>query len=93
MAMFKKEAEEYLNGVYRRLKRRKGSVRVTIEVGAFDIGQEILRFAKEKGINLIAISSHGHSGIEKWVFGSIANKVVQASKAPVLLVKSVGAKI
>ncbi len=93
LAMFKKEAEEYLNGVYRRLKRRKGSVKVTIEVGAVDVGQEILKFAEEKGVNLIAISSHGHSGIERWVFGSIANKVVQASQAPVLLVKAVGTKL
>jgi nucleotide-binding universal stress UspA family protein len=93
LALFKKEAEEYLNGVYRRLKRRKGSVSVTIEVGAYDIGQEILSYAGKKKVNLIAISSHGHSGIERWVFGSIANKVVQASQVPVLLVKAVGAKL
>jgi nucleotide-binding universal stress UspA family protein len=93
LAVLKKEAEEYLNGVYRRLKRRKGSVRVKIEVGAFDIGQEILRYAGDNRVNLIAISSHGHSGIERWVFGSIANKVVLNSKAPVLLVKAVGAKL
>jgi nucleotide-binding universal stress UspA family protein len=93
LAILKKEAEEYLDGVYRRLKRRKGSVRVNIEVGAYDIGQEILRFAGKKRVNLIAISSHGHSGIEKWVFGSIANKVVLNSKVPVLLVKAVGSKL
>jgi nucleotide-binding universal stress UspA family protein len=95
MAIFQKEAEEYLNGVYRRLKRRKGTVKVTIKVGdkVGDVGQEIIKFAEEKGINLIAISSHGHSGIEKWVFGSIANKVVQGSKAPVLLVKALGEKV
>jgi nucleotide-binding universal stress UspA family protein len=93
LEIFEKEAEEYLDGVYRRLKRRKGSVKVTIRVGADDVGQEILKFAEEKGVNLIAISSHGHSGIEKWVFGSIANKVVQASKAPVLLVKALGEKL
>lgn len=93
LAMFKKEAEEYLDGVYRRLKRRKGSVKVTLKVGVGDIGQEILKFAEEKGVSLIAISSHGHSGIEKWVFGSIANKVVQASQSPVLLVKALGQKV
>lgn len=93
LAMFRKEAEEYLNGVYRRLKKQKGSVKVTIKVGAVDVGQEIIRFAEETGVSLIAISSHGHSGIERWVFGSIANKVVQASKTPVLLVKAAGAKL
>jgi nucleotide-binding universal stress UspA family protein len=93
MEIFKKEAQEYLDGVYRRLKRRKGSVKVTINVGAGDVGQEILKFAEDKRVNLIAISSHGHSGIEKWVFGSIANKVVLNSEAPVLVVKSVGKKV
>jgi len=93
LEMFKKEAEGYLDGVYRKFKRRKGTVKVTIKVGADDIGQEIIKFAEEKGVNLIAISSHGHSGIEKWVFGSIANKVVQGSKAPVLVIKALGEKV
>jgi len=93
MEMFKKEAQEYLDGVYRRLKRRKGTVKVTINVGAGDVGQEILKFAEEKRFSLVAISSHGHSGIEKWVFGSIANKVVLNSKAPVLVVKALGQKV
>jgi len=93
MEIFKKEAQEYLDGVYRRLKRRKGTVKVTIKAGADDVGQEIIKFAEKEMVNLIAISSHGHSGIEKWVFGSIANKVVQGSKAPVLLVKALGEKV
>lgn len=93
MDMFKKEAEEYLDKVYRRLKRRKGTVRVAIEVVEGDVGQEIIKFAEEKGVNLIAVSSHGHSGIEKWVFGSIANKVVQGSKTPVLVAKALGQKV
>jgi len=93
MEIFEKEAREYLDKVYRRLKRRKGTVRVAIDVVAGDVGKEILEFAEGKGVNLIALSSHGHSGIEKWVFGSIANKVVQASKAPVLVVKALGQKV
>lgn len=93
LEMFKKQAEEYLDGVYRKLKRRKGTVKVTINVGAGDVGQEIIKFAEEKGVDLIAISSHGHSGIEKWVFGSIANKVVLNSQSPVLLVKALGEKV
>lgn len=82
----KTEAREYLNKAYRRLKRGKGEVRVELRVG--DIAQEIIKFAEEINVGLIAISSHGHSGIERWVFGSIANKVVQASNTPVLLVKA-----
>jgi nucleotide-binding universal stress UspA family protein len=93
LEIFRKEAGEYLDGVYRRLKRRKGTVKVTVKVGADDIGQEILKYAEKERASLIAISSHGHSGIEKWVFGSIANKVVQGSKLPVLVVKALGEKV
>ncbi len=82
----KAEARKYLNKVYQRLKSSKGKVRVELRVG--DIAREIIKFAEEEGASLIAISSHGHSGIAKWVFGSIANKVVQASKAPVLVVRA-----
>lgn len=93
LAMFKKEAEGYLDGVCRRLKRHKGTVEVTLKVGVGDVGQEILKFAEEQGVTLIAISSHGHSGTKKWVFGSIANKVVLNSQSPVLVVKALGEKV
>ncbi len=84
--VLKKEASEYLDKVYRRLKRRRGEARVEVRVG--DIAQEIIRFAQKARASLIAISSHGHSGIERWVFGSTAQKVVQASRTSVLLVKT-----
>jgi nucleotide-binding universal stress UspA family protein len=92
LAVFKREAGEYLDRIYQRLK--DGKVRVELKVGdkSGDIAREILDFAEKNDVGLIAMSSHGHSGIERWVFGSIANKVVQASKVPVLMVKAVGAK-
>jgi nucleotide-binding universal stress UspA family protein len=94
LGVFKTEAGEYLGKVYRQLKGRKGTVRVELKVGdkSGDIAREIIKFAEENEVSLIAISSHGHSGIERWVFGSIANKVVQASEVPVLMVRAVGAK-
>ena len=82
----KTEAREYLDKVYRRLKGRKGRVRVEIRVG--DVAREIIKFAEEINASLIAISSHGHSGMTKWVFGSIANKIVQASNTPVMVVRA-----
>jgi nucleotide-binding universal stress UspA family protein len=90
LEIFKKEASEYLNKVYRKLKRRKGEVKIELKVSdkAGDIAQEIIDYAQEKKVSLIAISSHGHSGIERWVFGSTANKVVQDSKTAVLVVRA-----
>jgi nucleotide-binding universal stress UspA family protein len=40
-------------------------------------------------VSLIAIASHGHSGMTKWVFGSTAQKIIEDSPIPVLVVKPV----
>jgi len=87
LELFKAEASEYLERLYRRLKGGKGAVRVELRVGD-DVAGEIIRFAEKAKASLIAISAHGHSGIEKWVFGSVAGKIVQASRIPVLLVRA-----
>ncbi len=83
---FKQEAREYLGKVYKRLKRGKGEMKVEIRLG--EVAKEILAFAREERVSLIAISSHGHSGMTKWVFGSIAQKIMQDSPIPVLVVKA-----
>ena len=87
MELIKKEAKEYLDKLYQRLAVvKKDKVSVGIKIGD-DVAGEIIKFAKRKSVGLIAISAHGHSGIEKWGFGSIANKVIHASKIPVLVVR------
>ena len=53
--------------------------------------EEIVRFAKDKEVDLIVIGSQGKKGIEKMVFGSTAEKVVKKSNCPVLVIKPKGA--
>jgi len=84
--VIKTEAREYLERLYHRLAVKKDKVRFELKVGG-DVAKEIIKFARRKKVGLIAISAHGHSGIEKWVFGSVANKIVQLSKIPVLVVR------
>ena len=47
---------------------------------------EILRFAEEREIDLILMASHGRSGIRRWRMGSVADKVLRASKVSILFV-------
>ncbi len=49
---------------------------------------EILDFAQQNKIGLITISSHGRTGISRWAFGSVANKVLQRSHIPIILIRS-----
>ncbi len=53
----------------------------------------IIDYAAENGIDLIIMSTHGHSGITRWAFGSVANKVVNSSTVPVLIVTPKGCRI
>jgi len=50
--------------------------------------EEILKFAKEKNIDLIVIGTHGKTGIDRVIFGSTAQRVVRHSTCPVLTVKA-----
>ncbi|MCJ7426182.1 MAG: universal stress protein [Dehalococcoidales bacterium] len=83
---FKAEANAYLGEVYKRLQRSKGELKIEIRSG--EVAKEILNYAKRKKASLIAISSHGHSGMTKWVFGSTAQEIIQDSPIPVLVVKA-----
>ena len=49
--------------------------------------EEILKFAKEKGVDLIVMGTQGRSGLDRVIFGSTAEKVVRNSDCPVLTVK------
>ncbi len=50
--------------------------------------EEILRYADENNIDLILMATHGRSGVRRWVMGSVAEKVLQASKVPIWLVRA-----
>ena len=56
------------------------------EVVAGDISEEILKATGSNGIDLLIMGTHGRKGLEKVVFGSVAERVAKASPVPVLLV-------
>ena len=47
----------------------------------------ITEYSMEHGIDLIAMSTHGRSGIGRWVFGSNADKLLQTTTIPMLLIR------
>jgi nucleotide-binding universal stress UspA family protein len=49
--------------------------------------QEILREAEERGVDMIVVATHGHSGVEHMLFGSTADRIVRNAKCPVLTVR------
>jgi len=50
----------------------------------------ILDFARPSAVDLIAMTSHGRTGLSKFILGSVAERVLKESVLPTLIVKSTG---
>ncbi|MGO8854353.1 MAG: universal stress protein [Steroidobacteraceae bacterium] len=80
------QAHQYLTGVARRSGWEASKVHVVVETG--NVAEIILAVAAREHMDLIAMSTHGRSGIRRWVLGSVAEKVLHAASTPVLLIRS-----
>jgi nucleotide-binding universal stress UspA family protein len=78
-------AETYLEEVADRLGAE--GVETTREVRIGDPTVTITNLADEKPGTLITLSTHGRSGVGRWLLGSVADKVVRSGVAPVLVVR------
>lgn len=84
--VYLKEAKKYLQDVEDQLEKEGLQVKAETIIGT--AVSTILEYQREQNINLIVMATHGHSGVTKFLLGSVANKVVQSSQAPVLLVRA-----
>ncbi len=51
-----------------------------------DVAEEIIEYAAKNDIAMIVMGTHGYKGLEKVLFGSVAEKVVKTSPCPVLTI-------
>lgn len=84
----KDEAEEYLNSRANWL-RGQGVAQVSTVVIDGSAADAIISLARKTPDNLVAISPYGRSGLQRWVLGSVTEKVVRHCKDPVLIVRGV----
>jgi nucleotide-binding universal stress UspA family protein len=49
--------------------------------------REILEYSDSEGIDLIVMGTHGRTGLDRYLLGSVTEKVVRTSDAPVLTVR------
>ena len=75
-----------LDKVAERLRRR--GLKVSTEVRTGHADREILAAAEELKIDIIAMSTHGRSGLSHLAFGSITEKVLRQAPVPVLTVRA-----
>ena len=83
---FRQEIDDYLIGKTEEI-RATGLSRVSPVPIHGDAAGEIIDCARNTQNSLIAMSTHGRSGLGRWLMGSVAEKVVQHSQNPVLLIR------
>ncbi|MBI2321738.1 MAG: universal stress protein [Chloroflexi bacterium] len=79
------EARAYLADVSARLAAEGLAVQTQLKTA--DPAEAIIETAKTGGADLIVMATHGRSGLGRWVLGSVADRVVRAATAPVLLIR------
>ena len=83
---FKDEAEGYLNSTASFL-RAQGVAHVSTVVIEGSAADAIISLARTTPDNLVAMSPYGRSGFQRWVLGSVTEKVVRHCEDPVLIVR------
>jgi nucleotide-binding universal stress UspA family protein len=79
-------ALRYMNTVCERMECETITVHTVVKMGL--AAETIIDYARQHPIDLIVVSTHGRSGLQRWVCGSVADKVLRGSDVPVLLVRA-----
>ena len=84
----KKDAEQYLNQLVNRQKYEGVKVQSTLIIGK--AADSVAEYATKNDVDLIIIATHGRSGISRWVWGSVADRILRSACVPVLMVRAPG---
>ena len=82
----RQEAEDYLAGVQARLEGQQLKVRSLILENE-SVADALIEVAGRENVDVIVKTTHGRSGLSRWVFGNVATKVLQGAACPVFLVR------
>ncbi len=84
----REEVQRYLSNLKDSLMSEGVETRFQIEEG--DPVQRILNVADDENIDLIAMSSHGRTGLPRVFYGSVSAGILHATRCPILLIRSNG---
>jgi len=81
-----REALAYLERVAGPLRKEGIQVSTATKIGP--VADSIIGYAEVNQIDLIAMCTHGRTGLVRWVFGSVADRILRAGGVPILLVRA-----
>lgn len=84
-ARIRDELDMYLRDKAAAVGGRRGKIETAVLFG--DAAEQIAEYAEREGFDLIAMATHGRSGLARLVSGSVASRVLERARRPVLLVR------
>lgn len=83
------EAQDYLDGMVERLTSEGVEASSTAVLGGSAV-EAIQDAARAPGVGMVALATHGRSGVRRMVLGSVADKLVRGGELPVLITRPRG---
>ncbi|MDO8688376.1 MAG: universal stress protein, partial [Dehalococcoidales bacterium] len=68
--------------------KKKGIDVTHVVTSGYDAAENIIETAKKTDADLMVMSTHGRSGLGRFVFGSVAEKILRHGEIPLLLVNA-----
>ena len=81
-------AEQYLSQLVQRLDFKGVQLKTKVLTGK--AADTLADYAEKNEFDLIVIATHGRSGISRWVWGSVAERILRSACVPVLMVRAPG---
>lgn len=85
ITQMEQEALDYLQHIAKQFQSE--GYEVHTEISSLPPAEAIIEYAENHNVDLIVIATHGRSGLSRWVFGSVTQKVVQVAPTPVLVIR------
>ena len=84
----KEKAKDYLELKVKNARDKGLNAQFEILIG--NPAEIITDYAAKKGADLIVIATHGRSGVSRWAYGSVTDKILRSSCIPVFMVRAPG---
>lgn len=82
------EAKEYMEAIAGGLEKKGLKAATKVIVGR--VADSLAEYAEKNGVDLIIIATHGRSGISRWTWGSVADRILRSACVPVLMIRAPG---
>lgn len=82
----RERAEQYLIGLRNELRQQGVNAQYIIIEGRSPAAT-ICDFVRDEGIDMVVMSTHGRTRLARFLFGSVAQKIIQSVRVPVMLIR------